>query len=337
MTSGDLVSVIVPVYNVKDYLEECFASVCAQTYGNVEIILVDDGSTDGSGELCDELASRDDRAVVVHKVNGGLSDARNAGLRFARGNWISFVDSDDYISPVFIEVLLGAAVKTSCEISAVPFGTPFKDGEPCPLAENADLHVALKCLPSEAVQRLMLYQALDTGAQWRLYSKKSLGADPFPVGLYYEDLASIYKIIRKVDYVAVVECRALYAYRLRGDSIIRQGYKHIKGESAIRIATELYSDISTWYPSLTCAVASRCFSLCRMVFAQIPWVSSKGPSCEFANDSEMLWEVLKMHRKAVLLDPRARKRERLAAAIAYLGQDAFASFCHLCRRLGKMQ
>ena len=101
MPNSNLVSVIVPVYNVKSYLQECFDSICRQSYQNIEIILVDDGSTDGSGELCDVLATKDDRTTVLHKENGGLSDARNAGLRIARGDWISFVDSDDYISPVF--------------------------------------------------------------------------------------------------------------------------------------------------------------------------------------------------------------------------------------------
>lgn len=135
MANDNLVSVIVPVYNVKSYLEECFESICCQSYQNIEIILVDDGSTDGSGELCDDLATRDGRAVVLHKDNGGLSDARNAGLRLAKGDWISFIDSDDYVSPVFIEVLLNAALDTGCDIAAIPFGKPFKDGEKCNLVD----------------------------------------------------------------------------------------------------------------------------------------------------------------------------------------------------------
>ena len=102
MSNTTLVSVIVPVYNVKSYLQECFDSICRQSYQNIEIILVDDGSTDGSSELCDVLASKDSRTIVLHKENGGLSDARNAGLRIALGDWISFVDSDDFISPVLL-------------------------------------------------------------------------------------------------------------------------------------------------------------------------------------------------------------------------------------------
>lgn len=334
MANSNLVSVIVPVYNVKPYLRECFDSICRQSYRNIEIILVDDGSTDGSGELCDVLAASDDRTTVLHKENGGLSDARNAGLRIAQGDWISFVDSDDYISPVFIEVLFNACRDTGCQISAVPFGKPFNDGYACPLVESLDPVAPAKALPSPDVQRLMLYQTLDTGAPWRLYAKAPLGIDPFPKGLYYEDLASVYKIIHKVDSVAVVDCRELYAYRMRSNSIIRQEYRHIKGESALIIADRLYQDICNWYPDLSKAAASRCFSVCRMVYAQIPMA---GVSESDLKDRDDLWNNLSTFRLPVLKDFEARKRERLAAFFACCGRRIFSVFCSACRLSGLMQ
>lgn len=335
MKDNDFVSVVVPVYNVNSYLEECFESIRCQSYSNIEIILVDDGSTDGSGELCDELAGRDDRAVVLHKENGGLSDARNAGLRIAKGSWISFIDSDDYVSPIFIEVLLNAALETGCEIAAIPFGKPFKDGEGCVLADSYDSATSAEPLASHGVQRLMLYQALDTGAQWRLYARTPLGIDPFPVGLYYEDLASIYKIIHRVDKVVIIDRRDLYAYRMRGDSIIRQGYNHKKGESALKISDELYSTICKWYPDLSKAAASRCFSVCRMVFAQ---ATSEADSSETAQaDADELWRVIKRFSPVVFRDSSARKRERLAALIARMGKAWFIAFCRFARRMGLLQ
>lgn len=335
MANDNLVSVIVPVYNVKSYLEECYDTICCQSYQNIEIILVDDGSTDGSGELCDDLATRDARTVVLHKENGGLSDARNAGLRIAKGDWISFIDSDDYVSPVFIEVLLNAALDTGCEIAAMPFGKPFKDGEKCNLADVLGSVAPAKPLASHSVQCLMLYQALDTGAQWRLYAKASLGIDPFPVGLYYEDLASIYKIIHRIDNVAVVDSRELYAYRMRGNSIIRQNYSHLKGASALKISGDLYANICNWYPELSDAAASRCFSVCRMVFAQAISASTASESAE--SDADELWSVIKRFRTTVLKDSKARKRERFAAFIACLGKTWFKLFCLIARRLGFLQ
>lgn len=335
MADSNLVSVIVPVYNVKSYLQECFDSICRQSYRNIEIILVDDGSTDGSGELCDVLAANDDRTAVLHKENGGLSDARNAGLRIAQGDWISFIDSDDYVSPIFIEVLLNAVLQTGCGMSVIPFGKPFNDGASCELVDNPDLIPSAETMDSYDAQRRMLYQSLDTGAQWRLYSAGSLGPDPFPVGLYYEDLASVYKTIHKLDKVAVVDCRGLYAYRMRGDSIIRQDYKHLKGESALLIADELFSNVSIWYPDLVDAAASRCFSVCRMVFAQA--IASENTSEYAINDSKKLWAVLRKHSKVVVLDTSARKRERLAAFVCFLGLRAFRLFCFGCKRIGLLR
>ena len=103
-----LISVVIPVYNIEEYLERCVNSICAQTYRNLEILLVDDGSTDGSGALCDALAEKDKRIKVFHKANGGSSSARNVGIAQARGKYIGFVDSDDYISENMYELLYEA-------------------------------------------------------------------------------------------------------------------------------------------------------------------------------------------------------------------------------------
>lgn len=330
-----LVSIIVPVYNVKAYLRECYESIIEQSYPNIEVILVDDGSTDGSGDLCDDLAAGDSRVAVLHKKNGGLSDARNHGLQRAHGDWISFVDSDDWVSPVFIEVLLDAVQSTGCQIAAIPFGKPFNDGERCLLIDSLDSVVPPRVLQSADLQRLMLYQALDTGATWRLYSKDVLGADPFPKGLYYEDLASVYRIVHRVGHVALVDCCELYAYRLRRDSIIRQPFRHIKAASALKVADQLYREIVVWYPELADAAASRCFSVCRMVFAQVP--KGKAATMEERADRAALWEVLSRYRKVIASDPQARKRERLAASIACLGETPFSLFCDLCRLTGMMR
>lgn len=335
MASEPLVSIIVPVYNVERYLEECVSSLVSQTYRNIEIILVDDGSTDRSGALCDGFAGTDRRIRVLHKANGGLSDARNHGLRVASGEWVSFVDSDDWVSPVFIEALLRAALDTGCEISAIPFGKPFRDGDGCALVGSLAPVTPATSLASPRVQRLMLYQALDTAAQWRLYAKALLGVDPFPVGLYYEDLASVYRIVRGVDRVAVLDSRDLYAYRMRRDSIIRQEYKHIKAESALQIADQLYRDITEWYPDMAAAAASRCFSVCRMVYAQVPTGSDATDATE--RDRDELWAVLRRHRSTVLRDAHARRRERLAAGIACLGRAPFDLFCKTARKAGLLQ
>ena len=116
-----LISVIVPVYNVEKYLEKCVSSIVNQTYKNLEIMLVDDGSTDSSGKMCDEFAKKDDRIKVIHKPNGGLSDARNSALKIAKGDYIGFVDSDDYIADDMFETLCDLMEDNNSDISIVSF------------------------------------------------------------------------------------------------------------------------------------------------------------------------------------------------------------------------
>ena len=117
----DLVSVIIPVYNVEDYLDRCVASVVGQTFQNIEVILVDDGSTDGSAGICDHWSARDSRVKTLHQINQGVSAARNAGLQAASGNWILQVDSDDYIAPDTVERLVSAANETSSDMVICDF------------------------------------------------------------------------------------------------------------------------------------------------------------------------------------------------------------------------
>lgn len=329
--SKPLVSIVVPVYNVEPYVAECLESVLAQTYENIETIVVDDGSIDGSGLVCDSFAARDERVHVIHQENAGLSVARNVGLSKARGEWVAFVDSDDYVSPFFIEVLFTAAFVNDCDIAAIPMGKMFKNGEFCDLVRDITFVPEAKTLPACEVQRRMLYQKLDTGAPWRLYHRSSVlpEDDLFPANLYYEDLATVYRIIRRVEHLALVDCPELYAYRQRAASIIRQPYIPLKADSSIAVSRQLYNDICGWYPDLSSAAASRCFSVNRMVFAQIPASQS--------DERERIWIELIKYRNAVLHDPAARKRERLAAGIAFFGQAPFSAFCGACRKLGLLQ
>ena len=327
-----LISIIIPVFNVEQYVESCIDSVLSQSYENIEIIIVDDGSTDSSGCICDKYATLDGRINVIHKANGGLSDARNTGIQLARGEFISFVDSDDFVSPTFIEALFVAAKKTGCQISAVPHGHGFRPGEIISLDESLAFLTqpnAIRILSSHEYQKQMLYQVFDTGAPWRLYRREILEKSQFPVGLYYEDLASIYKIIAKTKDIAVVANCNLYAYRFRPDSIIGQSYTPQKMTSSVSVSRQLYSDICAWYPDLKQAVASRCFSVNRMVYAQVP--------PERVSDKKIVWDELEKYRLVVLTDTQARKRERLAAAIATLGRVPFDVFCRTCTRMGLLR
>lgn len=210
----DLISVIVPVYNISKYLPECIDSIIGQTYTNLQIILVDDGSTDDSGKICDMYKEKDDRIIVVHKENGGLSDARNVGLDLCDGKYISFIDSDDWIESSFLEELHTDLVENQAQICAGGFVAAFKSqsiyqpercgkytGEEalCKLIENIDLH-------DHVCTKLFL---------------KELWEDVrFPVGKVFEDIRTTYKVFLKCQTIYVND-KCLYWYRQRGTGIAR--------------------------------------------------------------------------------------------------------------------
>ena len=121
----ELITIVVPIYNVEEYLNKCIETILCQTYENIEILLIDDGSTDNCGNICDLYAKKDSRVKVIHKENGGLSDARNTGIEAANGKYICFIDSDDYISPIFIETLYNLCKENNTKISQCSFNIVY--------------------------------------------------------------------------------------------------------------------------------------------------------------------------------------------------------------------
>lgn len=333
MREGDvespLISVVVPIYNVADYLDACLVSLARQTYRNIEVILVDDGSTDGSREKCLDWEKRDCRFKAVRKANSGLSDARNMGVGYSSGDYISFVDGDDIVSPCFVEAMLTAAQQCGVAVSALAHGFPFFDGDELSEVESfraKDALVGVRVEDAEHYIEKMLYQAYETGAPFRLYERQIVEKHPFPSGLLYEDTATTYKFVAEAGSVCVLKCGKLYAYRQRRNSIMHSSYAKKKTDSALMVTRQLYDDITDSFPRLQSAAASRCFSVCRQVYSQTP--SDK------AADRDALWREMVKHRSTVLRDPKARRRERLATAISLVGKRAFSAFCAIYRKMG---
>lgn len=310
---NNIISVIVPIYNVTKYLKQCLDSIIQQTYTNLEIILVDDGSTDQSGSICDSYKEKDSRITVIHKKNGGLSDARNAGLNICKGDYISFVDSDDYLSPYFYEILMGAAEKKNCDIVALKGGTSFWDGEEIPaLAKDKD-EFAVRYLNSHDVLERMLYQEIATGAPFKLYKKEVFDNIRFPVGYLYEDVATTYKPFFNAKECAIVEAD-IYAYRKRRDSIIRQSFSP-KKMICLDIFNQLVNDEQLKDAGLQKAAKSRVYAMTYSVFLQVP-----------EDDKEtqrIIWNKLKTVQKDVMFDTSKimRKKNRYAAFVSLLGMN----------------
>lgn len=216
-----LISVIVPVYNVEKYLEKCIQSILNQEYTELEIILVDDGSKDNSGKICDDYAKKDNRIKVIHKENGGLSDARNAGLKIALGEYIGFVDSDDYIDTDMYLTLYQLIENNNADISIVSF-REFMNGKMIDVKESKSLEIMSKI---EGIKELLLDNKIQSYAWNKLFKKELFKDIEFPTGKNFEDIATTLLLFEKTEKIVRME-EPKYNYLRRSDSII--GIKNYK-------------------------------------------------------------------------------------------------------------
>ena len=222
-----VVSIIVPVYNVKSYVGECVESLCRQTYTNLEILLVDDGSTDGSGEVCDEYADRDERIRVIHQANRGLSGARNMGLDDARGEYIAFVDSDDLVSTNYVETLYELLMKYEADIAACAYvkGTTEQLTDIREKVLSLD-NVREICMPSVKLLKQWhgKYKQQETVAWNKLYCREVWNGRKkirFPESRNHEDVLISHLVVQGAKTI-VLTTEILYFYRIRKGSITLQ-------------------------------------------------------------------------------------------------------------------
>ena len=212
----DLISVIIPVYKVEKYLCRCVDSVLEQTYTNMEIILVDDGSPDNCPVMCDEYARQDSRVKVIHQENAGLSGARNAGIDMAQGQWLAFVDSDDYLAADLLERLYQACVDTGSSLSVCRW--EYVRGETIPEHGTGETRVYTG---REMLANLYVPDGAYFVVAWnKLYRKELFEDIRYPLGRIHEDEATTYRIYDKVKKAAYVD-RSLYGYFVTPVSITR--------------------------------------------------------------------------------------------------------------------
>ena len=210
-----LISVIVPIYQVEAYLRQCIDSILLQTHRNLDIILIDDGSPDGCPKICDEYAEKDNRIRVIHKENGGLSDARNAGLTIARGEYIGFVDSDDWIMPDMYEYLLQGICGYGADISYcgwVNIHETWVDYQ----NEQTD-----KVYTMETALNELFFDRLKNFSWNKLYKAELWEKVRFPKGRNFEDILTTYKLFERSARVAILK-EPKYCYRIRQGSIMNE-------------------------------------------------------------------------------------------------------------------
>lgn len=242
---SELISIIVPVYKVEDYLERCVDSIINQSYKNLEIILVNDGSPDNSGKLAEELAKKDERIVVYHKANGGLSDARNYGVAKAKGTYIGFVDSDDYIHKDMYKNLYDL-IKSENTLVAESNVTRIYGNTERPHYEGQPYRKTISV--KEYVREYLTMEKVYGSVWCKLIDSKLAKESTFPKGKYYEDIYYNYDLVQKVDRISITS-EAHYYYYIRENSITTEKYSP-KQLDLIEILDKLKKYVDTAYPDL---------------------------------------------------------------------------------------
>ena len=264
MDGMERISVIVPVYNVEPYLERCFDSVAAQSYQNLEILLIDDGSTDGSGELCEELAERDERVRVIHKKNGGLGSARNTGIRAATGQILSFVDSDDWIEPGMYETLTEIMHREQAGIIACGIQRVTETGEVSYYNDKLDE----RCVYSveEALRELPRNERLSNSMCNKLFRRETIEGLSINEQIAYEDNPFTPQCIARAGRVAYT-AEPFYCYFERQGSISRKRFsiREFDRITADRMRLDFYHEN---FPQCEDAAAIAYIGSCLKVYYQ---------------------------------------------------------------------
>lgn len=242
-----LVSIIIPIYKVQDYLDDCIKSIVGQTYTNLEIILVDDGSPDGCGAMCDEWAKRDARVMALHKDNGGLSDARNYGLDHAHGDYVAFVDSDDRVEPQLVQDALHSLTEHNAQIVVYQYRFLYPNGDLAPDPGSTSFPAGQLCSAQKALE--YIWQDRVQNFSWTIFAELSLYDDiRFPKGRLVEDMATTYRLFHAARAVYFLG-EELIQYRVRSDSILSNSNQNIITDMAKNIS-EIDSFASHYYSDM---------------------------------------------------------------------------------------
>lgn len=263
-----MISIIVPVFGAEPYLDECILSLLRQTYEDIEIILVDDGSLDASGKICDQYAALDDRVHVIHKKSSGPSDARNAGLDVARGEYIGFMDSDDFISCDMFSHMKDILEKHDADIAICGHVKTLPRGRSLPHIPNKKIQI----MDSEAAIKKMLQVGYYESFVWnKLFRRELFDGIRFPSGHLYEDLYTTYKLLHLADRI-VYSKEIKYYYRQRVGSIIHSSF-NAKYFDYIQASIEICEFTKEHYPRIlnTAQYAyyrSRIFTYLKFLFSR---------------------------------------------------------------------
>ena len=312
-----LISVIVPVYNVKPYINDCIESILRQSYPKLEIILIDDGSTDGSGADCDNYARTNPRIKVIHQENQGLSAARNRGIKESTGAYITFVDSDDYVAPDYVQYLFSLCNKYQSNMSICALREITIKNKEINYGED---FVEKVMSTEETLGRMLREDGFTVVAYAKLYKKELWDDVIFPVGTVHEDLGTTYKLVEKCPRIAYGP-EPKYIYRKREASISNSDFSDQKFD-IITLTDEMCDTIDKTHPYLKNTTNLR---RCHARFSVLRQMTGKKLTPVQAGREQEIVKYLKAHRKDVTKNPVAKKRDKLAMYAVLTNKEFFKS------------
>lgn len=325
MNQDQLVSVIVPVYNVEAYLLRCIESIVNQTYKKLEILLVDDGSLDKCGQICDEWAEKDRRVTAFHKENGGLSDARNYALDRMNGAYVTFIDSDDFVDEQFVSILMETITESGMDIAMSGFETVYDGDTGTKLGKS---EYKLIPYPKEEMLRKNLKVQVGPNACGKLYRKKVFNTIRFPKGLLYEDLAIVYDVLEEANGMAYVEA-PLYKYYTRENSIMNSKF-NMHQMDEIMIIDRAMDKLERQRPDLHTMIEARRIYSYFMVLSRILY-SEQGD--EYAKQKREIEEKIKAHQKGVLSSKDVKISWKIRLIGFQFGEKGFFAIQKMVDRL----
>ncbi len=301
-----LISVILPIYNIEQYLPRCMESLEKQTYPNMEILMVDDGATDGCSALCDAYAAKDSRIIALHKENGGLSDARNYGIEHATGEYITCIDPDDYVDDDYVEYLYNLIDKYGTGMAICQHRVHYDNGDVKELGVDPDgqgvLDEALTC--HDAIKRMCYHDVIDTSAWAKIYKRELFESVQYPKGKIFEDIGTTYALMLQCDTIAV-GYESKYNYMFHMNSIVNGSFSPRKFDM-LEMTDKMGKEVLKVFPDLKQAVRRR------RVYARFSTLNQMLGTEEYPKERERIIRFIMKNRRKILRDPLSPKRDKAA-------------------------
>lgn len=305
-----LISVIVPVYNCEQYLAACLDSILTQSHHNIEVIVVNDGSTDYSLKIAETYAEKDDRITVYSFENAGLAEARNRGLNVATGEYIVFVDSDDLLLPKALEVLLNILLKYSLDIleGKIIYGRSTRT-----IKYHSEITTEI-LTPEKAIGDILYQHKLLPSSCGKIFKQSLFNDERYRKGIIYEDLDIIIRLIEKTNKIGYTNF-PVYFYRDNETSITHTWRQNRL--DVLRITENIENFIAEKYPALMPAAKDRRLSANFNMFALCSLHGDK-------ENAEKCWNHIKANRKPSLFNPHVRLKNKAGILLSYLGKNIFS-------------